>query len=843
MTTPRQLHRIGSMWMGEGKDGNLGMPREKRTLLEMLKRHLYSLFPVNAVYILLAEGARLQVAASWRSATHKEAAPPFGAGDTVAWRDWPVLAQILDTREPLLLDGLQTNPLWGHPEERDASAWMGAPLLAEGEILGVLWLEAGASDAFTPDDLNLLSALAEYAGSSLQSLRRYVATRQMLCRETRLNDAAREISRALDVPLVFRIGAQQASSLFNAYAVCFVQQDDEGQLRYAYTRNLPAGSTPGALVPPQNLLWHVVRTNTSLMLKEYASHPAATPEWIAAGLGACLGVPLRADNRILGALYIFRRVGECPFDIADLSALDAWGEQVGIALQIAMLFAKERQRADELGALRDVLEDFSAQLDVPDLFQAILRRAAALLLATGGELGLYEPERGGVQVVASYNMGESYYGVFIPVGQGVMGTVVQTGNFLILEDYHSWDKSLPGYRSSNCRAVIATPLRARGRLLGVISIIDAKGGRKFTENDVRILKMFAQQAAIAVDNAHLFENAHRRAEEAETLRQVSLVVAGLLDEKDAIRKILELLGHVVVCDTAVVVLKEGKDTLRVVGEHQWKKNPSMLGMEFSVFGITPYAEVARRIEPRLVPDAIAHYPHLSRDERSAYIRSWLGVPLIAHDDALGVIAVHSTLPNYFTQSNLRLLSAFGSHVSVAISNARLYEEAQRLAITDPLTQLFNRRYFFQIASLEFRRAVRHRTPLSVLMVDIDRFKRVNDTYGHQTGDVALQKVAAACKRSTREIDILARYGGEEFIVLLPDTDADGATRVAHRLHKTVGAQPLQANGYEIPVTVSVGGAMMTGDMTELDTLIGRADQALYQAKQAGRNRVVFWQGE
>ncbi|HEB64199.1 MAG TPA: diguanylate cyclase [Chloroflexi bacterium] len=843
MTAPRQIHRIGSMRMDEGKNGNLGMSQEEQTLLGMLKKHLYSLFPVNAVYILLAEGARLQVVASWHSATHKKATRPFSEGDTIAWEDWPVLEQMLDTREPLLLEDVQASPLWSRPEGGDVSAWMGTPLLVEGEILGVLWLEASASSAFTPDDLNLLSALAEYAGFALQAFRQYVATRCMLYRETRLNEAARKISHALDVPLVFQIGAQQASLLFDAYAVCFVQRDDEGKLRYAYTRNLPASVNSGTLVPPQDLLWRVVRTGTSMMLTEYAAHPAANSQWVAAGLGACLGVPLRADKRILGALYIFRQVGEPPFDIADLSALETWGEQVGIALQTAMLFAKERQRADELGALRDVLEDFSAQLDMPDLLQAILRRAAALLLATGGELGLYEPERGGIHVVASYNMGESYYGMFIPVGQGVMGTVVQTGNFLMLEDYHSWDKSLPGYRSSNCRAVIAMPLRARGRLLGVISIIDAKAGRKFTENDVRILKMFAQQAAIAVDNAHLFENAHKRAEEAETLRQVSLVVAGLLDEKDAIRKILELLGHVVVCDTAVVVLKEGKDTLRVVGEHQWKKNPSMLGMEFSIFGITPYAEVARRIEPRLVSDAVAHYPHLPRDERSAYIRSWLGVPLIAHDDVLGVIAVHSTLPNYFTQSNLRLLSAFGSHVSVAISNARLYEEAQRLAITDPLTQLFNRRYFFQIASLEFRRAVRHHTPLSVLMIDIDRFKRVNDTYGHQIGDVALQKVAAACKRSIREIDILARYGGEEFIVLLPDTDADGAMRVAHRLHEAVGAQPLQANGHEILVTVSVGGAMMTEKMTELDILIARADQALYQAKKAGRNRVMFWKDE
>ncbi len=841
MTPPRRQPGIDLQSEFGDSDDTRGTQDEKR-LLDSLERHLHSLFPVDASYVLLAEGEHLRVTSAWQRAEFQERGHSFEEGGVLSWHEWPVLEQILDTRRPLLLDDVQQSPLWPQEQERRTASWMGVPILTQEEILGVLWLEANTTGVFSQVDLTLLVALAEYAAFALQSFRRYVEARLMLHREALLNEAAREISKALDIPLVFQVGARRACVLADAHAVCLVQQDAGGKLRYVYLRNMPLGIAPGDPVPLQDLLWHVVRSGTSLMVQRYASHPAANPAWAAAGLGACIGVPLHVDAHVFGALYVFRQADSRPFDIADLNVLESWGEQVGIALQNAMLFADERQRADELGALRDTLEDLSAQLGVPDLLQAILRRAAALLLATGGELGLYEPERGGVQVVASYNMGDSYYGTFIPVGQGVMGTVVQTGRLLMLSDYQAWDKSLPGYRSSNCRTVIAVPLRARGRLLGVVSITDARVGRKFTDNEVRILKMFAQQAAIAVDNAHLFEDAHRRAEEAETLRQVSLIVAGLLDEKDAIRQILELLGRVVACDTAVVVLKE-KETLSVVGEHQWKANPSMLGMEFSVFGISPYADVARRIEPLLVSDAVAQYPRLSRDERSAYIRSWLGVPLIAHDDVLGVIAVHSMLPNYFSQSNLRLLSAFGSHVAVAIANARLYADAQRLAITDPLTGIFNRRYFFQVASIEFRRSLRHRTDLSVLMIDIDRFKRVNDTYGHQIGDVTLQKVAAACRSSIRDIDVLARYGGEEFIILLPDTDEVGAMRVAHRLHEAVSTHPVKANGHEISITVSIGVAVMENGIQNLDTLVGRADQALYRAKRAGRNRVALWEPE
>ena len=167
-------------------------------------------------------------------------------------------------------------------------------------------------------------------------------------------------------------------------------------------------------------------------------------------------------------------------------------------------------------------------------------------------------------------------------------------------------------------------------------------------------------------------------------------------------------------------------------------------------------------------------------------------------------------------------------------------ELQYQAITDFLTGLFNRRYFFEIAEKEFYKATRYNRPLSVIIFDIDLFKDVNDTYGHDTGDKVLVHIGDLLRTMTRDIDISARYGGEEFILLLPEMPSANAELLAERLRKLVQETPVKANGEPIHVTISLGIASKEENKTvsSIDSLISKADQALYKAKRAGRNRVV-----
>ena len=173
---------------------------------------------------------------------------------------------------------------------------------------------------------------------------------------------------------------------------------------------------------------------------------------------------------------------------------------------------------------------------------------------------------------------------------------------------------------------------------------------------------------------------------------------------------------------------------------------------------------------------------------------------------------------------------------------RAQEELQRLASTDPLTGLFNRRYFFEIADREFAKSVRYHRPLSVIILDLDLFKETNDTYGHVVGDQALVHIGNLLRIKERETDTVARYGGEEFVMLLPETNRSNARMVAERLRKLVQDSPIQIGDYMIRLTASFGvtGKYEYQKAETFDHLISQADRALYEAKRVGRNQVVFY---
>jgi len=172
----------------------------------------------------------------------------------------------------------------------------------------------------------------------------------------------------------------------------------------------------------------------------------------------------------------------------------------------------------------------------------------------------------------------------------------------------------------------------------------------------------------------------------------------------------------------------------------------------------------------------------------------------------------------------------------------MMEKIRQQANFDHLTGMCNRRYFMDLAERELERARRYQKPLAILGVDIDYFKRINDTHGHKAGDLALQKFSAICHEVVRQTDLVGRLGGEEFAILLPETDPGRAREIAERLRKRVEESELSLpdDETEVRFTISIGLALLAaGEKTELDVLLHKADVALYQAKNTGRNRVLI----
>jgi diguanylate cyclase (GGDEF)-like protein len=212
----------------------------------------------------------------------------------------------------------------------------------------------------------------------------------------------------------------------------------------------------------------------------------------------------------------------------------------------------------------------------------------------------------------------------------------------------------------------------------------------------------------------------------------------------------------------------------------------------------------------------------------------IAVPLKSSGTVIGVLDLFGTAA--FDDIDLATIRTFASQATVAVDNVLLHEEAQRLSITDGLTGLWNYRYFTMTVAKEIERAARFSRPLALLMLDLDHFKGVNDSFGHQRGDAVLVELAGRIRAEVRDVDTVARYGGEEIVVILPETDADGAGQLAERICVAVRRRPFGQPGVPpVHLTVSAGGAVFPAHALSASALLAEADKALYAAKHAGRD--------
>ena len=240
-------------------------------------------------------------------------------------------------------------------------------------------------------------------------------------------------------------------------------------------------------------------------------------------------------------------------------------------------------------------------------------------------------------------------------------------------------------------------------------------------------------------------------------------------------------------------------------------------------------------------------PDLARSDleigpRGAGVRSWLGVPIFLYGGCEGVLSIQSRAPEAFRAEHQRLLESIGLQVAAALQNAHLYE----MAMVDGLTGLFVRRYFDARIEEEIERARRYGSDFSVVMMDVDDFKALNDTHGHQVGDRVLRAIAAIVKGNMRGVDTAARYGGEEIALILPRTDMVSALNQAERIRAAIAEHRIALeDGEVIRVTASFGiAAFPESGPKNAEDLVKRADRALYRAKKSGKNRVeLFWADE
>lgn len=328
--------------------------------------------------------------------------------------------------------------------------------------------------------------------------------------------------------------------------------------------------------------------------------------------------------------------------------------------------------------------------------------------------------------------------------------------------------------------------------------------------------------------------------ELKSLLKASERLSSLARLADLIENVVDYAREVAHFDTCAVCLREeGRESFVVAVAEGYRQ--ALLGRRFPLESPTWAGWVLRsREEPLAIRiERRSGMPILDPKERPTTGASFLAVPLRAQKEVTGALFL-TRKGDAFTPRELRLLRIYSNQAAAAIENAIVYERLENLAATDALTRLFNRRYFDGALARELARADRASSSLALLLLDIDHFKRFNDTYGHAMGDVVLKKVAATLARALRKADVLARYGGEEFVVLLPQVSERGALDSAERIRLSVERAQIHPGGPRKRVTVSVGLALFPKDAASGAELLKAADKALYEAKAAGRNRVVVY---
>jgi diguanylate cyclase (GGDEF)-like protein len=331
---------------------------------------------------------------------------------------------------------------------------------------------------------------------------------------------------------------------------------------------------------------------------------------------------------------------------------------------------------------------------------------------------------------------------------------------------------------------------------------------------------------------------------AEALRDTAAALNSALELDDVVDIIISNIGRVVPHDTLDILLVDEHNEARVARSSGYEM--IAMGLQEAVLAVrlpvetTPnLRSMAQSGRPSLVDDLRNYdWAHIIDD---AWARSYLGAPIVVDGKAVGFLSLLSRRPRFFNVEQADRLMVFANQTAVALQKVRQMERLHVLATTDALTGLANRGHFLERAEIEFERSRRYFDSMAALVLDIDHFKQVNDSFGHAAGDAVLRQVADVCVGSLRKIDLIGRYGGEEFVALLPQTSLEDAAVAAGRLAQAVREQPFEINGQVARVTISVGVADMLGAGDSLSHLIDRADQAMYRAKQGGRNRVAVYE--
>jgi diguanylate cyclase (GGDEF)-like protein len=491
----------------------------------------------------------------------------------------------------------------------------------------------------------------------------------------------------------------------------------------------------------------------------------------------------------------------------------------------------QRERPGDAERYRVLLEighELAATLGEGELYEAIHRETARAVEAAGFYISVYDQSRDLARVVFYADRGEARR---VDVAFRGSDSKVIRSQKATLENDGLEDRSLVVLGNEDTevtevtRSAITAPMMHHGRVLGAISAQSYEPGA-YTQDDLHLLQGIADIAAVALENALQFKELASRRREAEKIEEIGRALASELDPEMVLGKVVDAALDLLDVDGASVWLTDGRGGLvcRVAESGGSVTLPK--GVEWDIAG-----EIERVLVDQRAPIVLDNLAatDLVPEHLRAHLASGsaVGVPIEVDGQVGGVLTAGSRQPRRFGQEDTAVLQRLASQTSIALHNARLYESLHSLSITDPLTQLPNRRRL-QIHLDHEVAAARRGRALAIAVFDIDNFKHYNDTFGHVAGDEILRAFADVLAHENRAMNLVARYGGDEFVAALTDTTAGGVDAYVERVESRAKADETLAR---FGIHVSAGIAVFDlDDMATVNDLLRAADADMYRRK-------------
>jgi diguanylate cyclase (GGDEF)-like protein len=756
------------------------------------------------------------------------------------------------------------------------------PLETAGAVIGCLVLLDATGFRLNADTARLLSALGAPAAAALHNARRLEEQEERNRQLDSLLESIRAMTSNSTLADVLEVVARQAAAALSVPSCAIFEfvRDEDCLILRADADPPPVGSGHDDLGARYDLSGfphdRQVLDRGEVVQQRVSDEKldAATRETMEEhGEKSCLSVPLAFKGQSVGLMEIIETRWERDFSAAERDLARGIGEQAAAAIVNARLYRDQELHAQRLASLLEVGRTISSSMAAPELLEQVARVSAEALDAQLCVVLEYDASAERLVLRAGHSRDgardDAFWAGFTYDLDDFPGErTILEGRVPVVETLG--DPGLePASRASmeewGEQTYLNVPLVFGGELVGMLQLVETEHEREYSPEELEFAAGIGEQAAVAVQNARRYRELREATDLLENQLQVRHSLLELSEALLTLRDREAVFEHI----TGVLTMLVTYESLEISFiDHQAGELVEVFQSETSVnttLGLRlPLGEgvcgaVIASGQPEMVNDMLrderaVQVPDTDEEEQASII-----VPLQVGGAIFGVLSISRFEGRTFSDREFQLVQLVTNLTAIAIQNSRLYDELQDKAIRDGLTGLYNHRYFYERLAQEVARSQRYGTPLSLLMIDLDDFKRFNDRHGHLLGDEALMAVARSLLAEVRrDVDIVARYGGEEFAVLLPSTPCRDelsatacagqepgcpAATVAARIRSRVARELFGAGADGPPggLTVSIGAATLPDAANDGHELIERADKALYLAKRLGKDRVQVFE--